>query len=67
MEHRQKLLPLEQNYFGHCSIFTNAECSLYSLHPFILGHSSKGRPTSSSGKETAQNEQGKSITAGITN
>ncbi|KAF2908378.1 protein MODIFIER OF SNC1 1 isoform X2 [Oryza sativa Japonica Group] len=28
------------------------------------GHSSKGRPTSSSGKETAQNEQGKSITAG---
>uniref|UniRef100_A0A0E0MNP2 BAT2 N-terminal domain-containing protein n=1 Tax=Oryza punctata TaxID=4537 RepID=A0A0E0MNP2_ORYPU len=28
------------------------------------GHSSKGRPTSSSGKETAQNEQGKSVTAG---
>ncbi|KAL6589631.1 hypothetical protein ACP70R_050281 [Stipagrostis hirtigluma subsp. patula] len=28
------------------------------------GHSSKGRPTSSSTKETSQNEQGKSLTAG---
>ncbi|XP_062204057.1 protein MODIFIER OF SNC1 1-like [Phragmites australis] len=28
------------------------------------GHSSKGRPTSSSGKEASQNEQGKSLTAG---
>uniref|UniRef100_A0A0D9Y0H2 BAT2 N-terminal domain-containing protein n=1 Tax=Leersia perrieri TaxID=77586 RepID=A0A0D9Y0H2_9ORYZ len=28
------------------------------------GHSSKGRPTSSSGKEAVENEQGKSITAG---
>ncbi|KAG8048997.1 hypothetical protein GUJ93_ZPchr0009g1590 [Zizania palustris] len=28
------------------------------------GHSSKGRPTSSSGKEAAQNEQGKTLTAG---
>ncbi|XP_006664111.1 protein MODIFIER OF SNC1 1 [Oryza brachyantha] len=30
------------------------------------GHSSKGRPTSSSGKEAAQNEQGKSLPAGPT-
>jgi hypothetical protein len=32
---------------------------------FILGHSSKGRPTSSSGKEALQGEQVKSLTAGM--
>jgi hypothetical protein len=32
---------------------------------FIPGHSSKGRPISSSGKEVSQGEQVKSLTTGI--